>query len=144
MFSVIYEYMTVGKPIRQNMPLLSSPSHMFLQRRAVNDIPVPITTLFKTVFLSKLFLVAFPVLSVLISMAEETQKIQITQKEKPYHNHHREHVRHQTEKPQDSKDVGLDDEETEHDRASRPSRSGGRGKPPRRDIEESINDPYCE
>jgi hypothetical protein len=38
----------------------------------------------------------------------------------------------------------LDDEETEQDRTSRQSRSGGRGKPPRRVIEESVNDPYCE
>jgi len=98
----------------------------------------------KQFFLSKLFLVASPVLSVLISMAEETQKIQTTQKEKPYHNHHRDHAQHQTEKPQDSKDVGLDDEETEHDQVSRPSNSRGHGKPPRRVIEESANDPYCE
>ena len=48
------------------------------------------------------------------------------------------------EKPPESKDVGLDDEETEQDRTSRQSRSGGRGKPPRRVIEESVNDPYCE
>jgi hypothetical protein len=75
-------------------------------------------------------------------MAEETQKILTTQKEKPYQN--REQVLRPTEKPQESKDVGLDDEETEQDRTSRQSRSGGRGKPPRRVIEESVNDPYCE
>jgi hypothetical protein len=77
-------------------------------------------------------------------MAEETQKIQTSQKEKHSHNHNREQVQHTTEKPQDSKEEGLDDEETEHDRTSRPSRYGGRGKPPRRVIEESVNDPYCE
>jgi hypothetical protein len=38
----------------------------------------------------------------------------------------------------------LDEEEPEQDRASRQSHSGGRGKPPRRVIEESVNDPYCE
>jgi hypothetical protein len=75
-------------------------------------------------------------------MAEETQKIQTTLKEKPFQN--REDVLQPTEKPQESKDVGLDDEETEQDRTSRQSRSGGRGKPPRRVIEESVNDPYCE
>jgi len=77
-------------------------------------------------------------------MAEETQKIQPTQKEKPYHNHNREQVQHPREKPQESKEVGLDDEETEHDRTSRSSHYRGRGKPPRRVIEESANDPYCE
>jgi hypothetical protein len=75
-------------------------------------------------------------------MAEGTQKIQTNQKEKP--NQNREQVLQPTEKTQDSKDVGLDDEETDQDRTSRQSRSGGRGKPPRRVIEESINDPYCE
>ncbi len=75
-------------------------------------------------------------------MAEETQNIQTIQKEKPYHN--REQVLQPPEKPEESKEVGLDDEETEPDRTSRPSRSGSRGKPPRRVIEESVNDPYCE
>jgi hypothetical protein len=75
-------------------------------------------------------------------MAEETQKIQNTQKEKPYQN--QDQIMMTAEKPQASKDVGLDDEETEQDRTSRQSRSGGRGKPPRRVIEESVNDPYCE
>jgi hypothetical protein len=61
-------------------------------------------------------------------MAEETQKIQTSQKEKPH----------------ESTDMGLDDEETEQDRTSRQSRSGGRGKTPRRILEESVHDPYCE
>ena len=77
-------------------------------------------------------------------MAEETQNIQTIQKEKPYHNHDRGQVLQPTEKPEESKEVGLDDEETVQDRTSRPSRSGGRGKPPRRVIEEWANDPYCE
>jgi hypothetical protein len=75
-------------------------------------------------------------------MAEETQKMQDTQKEKTFQN--REHDLQTAEKPQESKDVELDDEETERDRTSRHSHSGGRGKPPRRVIEESVNDPYCE
>jgi hypothetical protein len=75
-------------------------------------------------------------------MAEETQKMQDTQKEKPFQN--REQVLQMAEKPQESKDVELDDEETEKDRTSRHYHSGGRGKPPRRVIEESVNDPYCE
>jgi hypothetical protein len=74
-------------------------------------------------------------------MAEETQKIQTTQKGKTYHNHNREQVLQPTEKPQESNVGGLDDEETEQDRTSR---TGSRGKPPRRVIEEWANDPYCE
>lgn len=77
-------------------------------------------------------------------MTEETQNIQTAQKEKPYHTPNREQVLKPTEKPQESKEVGLDDEETEHDRSSRQSISGGRGKPPRRVIEEWASDPYCE
>lgn len=75
-------------------------------------------------------------------MAEETQKMQDTQKEKSFQN--QEHVLQTAVKPQESKDVELDDEETEKDRTSRHTHSGGRGNPPRRVIEESVNDPYCE
>jgi hypothetical protein len=77
-------------------------------------------------------------------MAEETQNIKTAQKEKLNLNHTREQVLQPTEKPQESKEVELDDEETEQDRTSRQSRSGSRGKPPRRVIEEWANDPYCE
>jgi hypothetical protein len=77
-------------------------------------------------------------------MAEENQNIKTAQKEKPNHNHTREQVLQPTGKPQESKEVELDDEETEQDRTSRQSRSGSRGKPPRRVIEEWANDPYCE
>lgn len=51
------------------------------------------------------------------------------------------------EKPHDSKLLSLDDEETEADRSAAPtrqSRGGGRGKPPKRVIEEWANDIYCE
>ncbi|MHB8165025.1 MAG: hypothetical protein ACYDDV_11935 [Methanoregula sp.] len=51
------------------------------------------------------------------------------------------------EKPQESKDLSLDDEETEQDRSAAPtrhSRGGGRGKPPKRVIEEWASDIYCE
>jgi len=43
--------------------------------------------------------------------------------------------------------LSLDDEETEADRSAGPqrqSRGGGRGKPPKRVIEEWANDIYCE
>ncbi|MCX6683639.1 MAG: hypothetical protein NTZ37_02765, partial [Methanoregula sp.] len=49
------------------------------------------------------------------------------------------------EKPQEAKELSLDDEETEQDRSSAPSRQsrgGGRGKPPKRVIEEWANDIY--
>jgi hypothetical protein len=75
-------------------------------------------------------------------MTDETHKIQSVQKEKSSQD--REMIQQPGEKPPESKDVGLDDEETEQDRTSRQSRSGSRGKPPRRVIEESVNDPYCE
>ena len=51
------------------------------------------------------------------------------------------------EKLQESKDLSLDDEETEQDRSAAPqrqSRGGGRGKPPKRIIEEWASDIYCE
>ncbi|MDO9323498.1 MAG: hypothetical protein Q7T80_00915 [Methanoregula sp.] len=51
------------------------------------------------------------------------------------------------EKPLESKELSLDDEETEADRSAAPprqSRGGGRGKPPKRVIEEWANDIYCE
>jgi hypothetical protein len=51
------------------------------------------------------------------------------------------------EKIQVPKDLDLDDEETEQDRSaapSRQSRGGGRGKQPKRVIEEWANDIYCE
>jgi hypothetical protein len=51
------------------------------------------------------------------------------------------------EKLQESKELSLDDEETEQDRSeahSRQSRGGSRGKPPKRVIEEWANDIYCE
>jgi hypothetical protein len=51
------------------------------------------------------------------------------------------------EKMQVPKELDLDDEETEQDRSAAPSwqsRGGGRGKQPKRVIEEWANDIYCE
>jgi len=51
------------------------------------------------------------------------------------------------EKMQELKELSLDDDETEQDRNAaqfRQSRGGGRGKPPKRVIEEWANDIYCE
>ena len=110
--------------------------------------------------------VTSPVLSVLTRMAEDTpnqqtsqntQNIQNPRRDTPryhgprrYHNS-QEQVSRSAEKPegkpQDSKELNLDDEETEQDRSaapSRQSRGGGRGKPPKRVIEEWANDIYCE
>jgi hypothetical protein len=48
----------------------------------------------------------------------------------------------------EEKVVGLDDEDTEQEKAAQPSRGGGnrghRGKPEKKKYEEFINDPYCE
>ena len=95
-------------------------------------------------------------------MAEETQSeqnsqnVQCTRRDAPRHHgsHHRNTYREQAprpaettaEKPQESKELSLDDEETEQDRSSAPSRQsrgGGRGRPPKRIIEEWANDIYC-
>ncbi|MDO8873357.1 MAG: hypothetical protein Q7V05_11615 [Methanoregula sp.] len=86
-----------------------------------------------------------------------SQNVQSTRRDAPrYHgnqrrNTYREHVPQPTEKPaeksQESKELSPDDEETEQDRSSAPfrhSRGGGRGKPPKRIIEEWANDIYCE
>jgi hypothetical protein len=37
-----------------------------------------------------------------------------------------------------------DEEETEHDRSSQQGRHHRGGRPPKRVIEEWVNDPYCE
>jgi hypothetical protein len=86
-----------------------------------------------------------------------SQNAQNTRRDAPrYHGNRRHHsdreqvpgpVEKPEEKPQESKELSLDDEETEQDRSSAPSRQsrgGGRGKPPKRVIEEWANDPYCE
>ncbi|MFY9800995.1 MAG: hypothetical protein WAK10_07090, partial [Methanoregula sp.] len=107
-----------------------------------------------------------PVFPVLTSMAEDTrnpqsspktQNVQNTSKDVPrHHSRRRNHSYREQgsrpaekpeEKPQGSKEPGLDDEETEQDRNSdtpRQSRGGSRGKPPKRVIEEWANDIYCE
>ncbi len=99
-------------------------------------------------------------------MAEDTQNpqpspnsqnVQSTRRDAPRYHASRRHdsYREQAprpaekpeEKPQESKELSLDDEETEQDRSSAPSRQsrgGNRGKPPKRVIEEWANDPYCE
>jgi hypothetical protein len=67
-----------------------------------------------------------------------------------YH-HSQEQVPRPAGKPEENiqvpKEPDLDDEETEQDRSeahSRQSRGGGRGKQPKRVIEEWANDIYCE
>ena len=96
-------------------------------------------------------------------MAEETQSeqnsqnVQNTRRDAPRrHGNHPHHTYQEqaprpaekpAEKPQESKELSLDDEETEQDRSSAPSRQshgGSRGKPPKRVIEEWASDPYCE
>jgi hypothetical protein len=99
-------------------------------------------------------------------MAEETQNpqpspnsqnVQSTRRDvSRHHESHRHHTYQEQaprpaekpeEKTQEVKEISLDDEETEQDRSSAPSRQsrgGSRGKPPKRVIEEWANDPYCE
>jgi hypothetical protein len=90
-----------------------------------------------------------PVLSVLISMVDETQNTQDTQKERPrQHDFHRHpQDRKQTwpiDKPTELKEAGLDDEETEEDSTSSHPRSRHRGRPEKKVYEEWASDPYCE
>jgi outer membrane biosynthesis protein TonB len=110
-----------------------------------------------------------PVLFVLTHMAEDTPNTQPSQpaqnpqnpqqprRDAPRHQGSRRHHNYRNqaprpaekpaEKPQESKDLSLEDEETEQDRSaapSRQSRGGGRGKPPKRVIEEWASDIYCE
>lgn len=89
-------------------------------------------------------------------MAEEPQNIQKApaQQEKPRHrdrqrHHHfrREHTpRPEPSKPGESPEnvPGLDDEETEQDRAVPRSRGHRGGKPEKKVYEEWASDPYCE
>jgi len=65
-------------------------------------------------------------------MTGENQKLQTTQQVP------------EQKKQRQSIEEELDDEEADRDLRSRQHRSGGRGKPPRRVIEESANDLYCE
>jgi len=86
-----------------------------------------------------------------------TQNPQNTRRDAPRHHGTRRHHNYREqaprpaeqpgEKAQETKELNLDDEETEQDRSaapSRQSRGGGRGKPPKRVIEEWANDIYCE
>ena len=99
-------------------------------------------------------------------MAEDTSNQQTSQNPQNIQNPRRDAHRYQgprryhnstgqvprpAEKPEEKmrapKELGLDDEETEQDRSeahSRQSRGGGRGKQPKRVIEEWANDIYCE
>jgi hypothetical protein len=110
--------------------------------------------------------VTSPELSVLTFMPEDTQNpqssqnaqnVQHPQRETPRHQGNRRHHNYReqaprpaeqpAEKTQEPKELSLDDEETEQDRSAAPqrqSRGGGRGKPPKRVIEEWANDIYCE
>ncbi len=85
-------------------------------------------------------------------MADETHNVQDPPNNSPrYHDQRRHHqarepVPHKTEKAQElkEKEVGLDDEETEQDRSSSPSRQRHGGRPEKKVYEEWASDPYCE
>ncbi len=83
-------------------------------------------------------------------MTDETHSAPDTPNDRPRHHdqrrHHqvREQVPRPAEKAQESKEVGLDDEETEQDRSSSPSRPRHGGRPEKKVYEEWASDPYCE
>ncbi|MDD1696715.1 MAG: hypothetical protein LUQ54_07440 [Methanoregula sp.] len=90
--------------------------------------------------------------------SQNSQHTQSSDKDVPrYHGNRRYHgYRHQPPrpaekpegKPQETKELSLDDEETDQEQErsapSRQSRGGGRNKPPKKIIEEWANDIYCE
>jgi hypothetical protein len=84
-------------------------------------------------------------------MADETPSIPDTRNDSPRQPHHRRHhhqAREQvpcpSEKAQELNEVGLDDDETEQDRVSPPSRPRRGGRPEKKVYEEWASDPYCE
>ncbi len=83
-------------------------------------------------------------------MVDETHNAPNTQNDRSHqhdprrHQQAREQVSHPAEKAQELKEVGLDDDETEHDRASTPSRPRHGGRPEKKVYEEWASDPYCE
>jgi hypothetical protein len=83
-------------------------------------------------------------------MVDETHNAPNTQNDGPRQHDHRRHpqtreqVSHPAEKAQEPKEVGLDDDETEQDRASIPSRQRHGGRPEKKVYEEWASDPYCE
>ena len=83
-------------------------------------------------------------------MTDETHNAPDTRNDRPRHHdqrrHHqaREQIPRQAEKAQESKEVGLDDEETEQDRTSSPSRPRHGGRPGKKANEEWASHPDCE
>jgi len=80
-------------------------------------------------------------------MAEETQSEQNSQNVQNTRREAPRAAEKPAEKPQESQELSLDDEETEQDRSSAPSRQShgsSRGKQTKRVIEEWASDPYCE
>jgi hypothetical protein len=83
-------------------------------------------------------------------MVDETHNVPNTPNDRPRQHDHRRHhqareqVPRPAEKEQDLKEVGLDDDETEQDRASSPTRQRRGGRPEKKVYEEWASDPYCE
>ena len=80
-------------------------------------------------------------------MAEETQSEQNSQNVQNTRREAPRAAEKPAEKPQESQELSLDDEVTEQDRSSAPSRQfhgSSRGKQTKRVIEEWASDPYCE
>ena len=67
------------------------------------------------------------------------------QHERPRHRHYREQPRHHTESTQKPREAGgIDDEETDEERAVQRSRPRRGGRPEKKVYEEWASDPYCE
>jgi hypothetical protein len=77
-------------------------------------------------------------------MTDDPQNTQNTPIEKKRQQHGEYKPPLPAEKSAESKEVGLDDEETEQDRKSTHVRSRHGGRPEKKVYEEWASDPYCE
>jgi hypothetical protein len=84
-------------------------------------------------------------------MTDDTQHAQNTRNERQSQQDHRVRHERREQKPSlpagkspESKEIGLDDEETEQDRKSTHVRSRHGGRPEKKVYEEWASDPYCE
>ena len=76
-------------------------------------------------------------------MTDDTQHTQNTSTERQRQQRGEQKPSLPAEKSAESKEVGLDDEETEQDRKSTHVRSRHGGRPEKKVYEEWASDPYC-
>jgi len=77
-------------------------------------------------------------------MTEEHPKETPRQHERSRHLHYREHHQRPAGSGPKPKEAGIDDEETEEERATQRSRPRRGGRPEKKVYEEWASDPYCE